>query len=188
MKKFLIGLVTGILLMPFGFYLYCRSGHAPVATASAPMPLERFFAKTALHATIRREAPKTVPFPATADNLFGGVMVYRQNCAFCHSLPNQRPSPASRGMFPRPPELFSQRGMVTNDPAGVTYWKVKNGIRLTGMPGFSQSLSNLQMWQVSLLLKHANRLPATVAAALNSAPSGSQPAGGSQPPKAKKKA
>ncbi len=185
MKKILIGIVIGILLVPIGFYLYCRSGHAPVATASAPMPLERFFAKTALHATIHREAPKNVPFPATADNLFGGVMVYRQNCAFCHSLPNQQATPASRGMFPKPPALFSQRGMVTNDPAGVTYWKVKNGIRLTGMPGFGKSLSNLQMWQVSLLLKHANQLPATVAAALSALPASPKPASGN---KTKKKA
>jgi thiosulfate dehydrogenase len=173
MKKFLLGLIIGILLVPVGFYLYCRSGHAPVATAAAPMPLERFFAKTALHATLHRDAPKSIPYQATSDNLFGGVMVYRKNCAFCHSLPDQRPSPAARGMFPKPPALFSQRGMVTDDPVGVTYWKVKNGIRLTGMPGFTGALSSLQMWQVSLLLRHANRLPATVAAALSALPSAS---------------
>ena len=49
---------------------------------------------------------------------------------------------------------------------GVTYWKVANGIRLTGMPGFSGSLSNEQMWQVSLLLSNADKLPATALAAL----------------------
>jgi thiosulfate dehydrogenase len=51
---------------------------------------------------------------------------------------------------------------VTDDPAGVTYWKVANGIRLTGMPGYSGSLSSDQMWQVSLLLANADKLPTNV--------------------------
>jgi mono/diheme cytochrome c family protein len=55
---------------------------------------------------------------------------------------------------------------VTDDPPGETYWKVANGIRLTGMPGFTTSLSNEQMWQVSLLLADANKLPAAARAAL----------------------
>jgi mono/diheme cytochrome c family protein len=48
---------------------------------------------------------------------------------------------------------------VTDDPVGETYWKVKNGIRLTGMPGFSDSLSDAALWQVSLLLLQADKLP-----------------------------
>ena len=31
---------------------------------------------------------------------------------------------------------------------GVTYWKVKNGIRLTGMPSFQKALTEQQMWRV----------------------------------------
>jgi len=40
---------------------------------------------------------------------------------------------------------------------GETYWKVANGIRLTGMPAFGHTLSDTQMWQVSLLLKNADK-------------------------------
>jgi hypothetical protein len=46
-----------------------------------------------------------------------------------------------------------------DDEPGETYWKVANGIRLTGMPGFNQQLSTTEMWQVSLLLAHAGKLP-----------------------------
>jgi hypothetical protein len=48
---------------------------------------------------------------------------------------------------------------VTDDPPGETYWKVSGGIRITGMPGFVSSLSSTQMWQVSLLLANADKLP-----------------------------
>ena len=50
--------------------------------------------------------------------------------------------------------------MVTDDPVGRTYWTVKNGLRMTGMPGFGEMLSENQLWQVSLLLSQADKLPA----------------------------
>ena len=46
---------------------------------------------------------------------------------------------------------------MTDDPAGQTYWKVANGIRLTGMPAYGHVLTDTQMWQVSLLLKNADQ-------------------------------
>jgi len=46
-----------------------------------------------------------------------------------------------------------------NDPVGQNYWIVANGIRLTGMPGYRESLSELQLWQVSQFLSNRDRLP-----------------------------
>jgi hypothetical protein len=68
-------------------------------------------------------------------------------------------------MFPKPPKLLEGKG-VTDDSPGETYWKVANGIRLSGMPSFSDSLSQTQMWQVSLLLANADKLPDSVKSAL----------------------
>ena len=69
-------------------------------------------------------------------------------------------------MFPLPPQLLSHDEMVTDDPVGATYWKVSNGIRLTGMPGFNDMLTPTQMWQVSQMLAHADKLPDPTKAAL----------------------
>ena len=60
-------------------------------------------------------------------------------------------------MFPKPPDLFRGKG-VTDDEPGETYWKVANGIRLTGMPSFNKTLSETQLWQVSLLLANADKV------------------------------
>ena len=46
---------------------------------------------------------------------------------------------------------------VSDDEPGETYWKVANGIRLTGMPAFNQVLTDTEMWQVTLLLKNADQ-------------------------------
>ena len=40
---------------------------------------------------------------------------------------------------------------------GETYWKVENGIRLSGMPAFKGTLTPAQMWQVSTLLANADK-------------------------------
>jgi mono/diheme cytochrome c family protein len=51
---------------------------------------------------------------------------------------------------------------VTDDQPGESYWKVAHGIRLTGMPGFGKSLSEMEMWRVSFLVAQADKLPKTV--------------------------
>jgi thiosulfate dehydrogenase len=170
--KFVSGLVFGIALVPTAFYLYMRSGRAPVATSAPPMPMEEMLVKTALHAKLQQEAPKTVPIRAGEAALLAGARVYRDDCAGCHGLPRQPATAVSKGMFPRPPQLFQPDEMVTDDPAGVTFWKAKYGIRLSGMPGFQASLSDEQLWQVSLLLAGADKLPASVQRALAAPPSG----------------
>jgi thiosulfate dehydrogenase len=164
-KTFLIGLVVGLILIPICVYVYFVTGRAPVATAAPAMPFEEMLGKAALSARVAKEMPKSIPVPADEPNFAAGAQVYRENCAVCHGLPGGTPTAIARGMFPKPPKLLEGTG-VTDDEPGETYWKVSNGIRLSGMPGFSESLSQTQMWQVSLLLANANKLPDSVKTAL----------------------
>lgn len=168
-KLFFGGLIAGailaVLLLALAGYLYFARGFAPVATSAAPMPFETTLAHLALKARIKAEMPKAAPMEVTDSNLLAGAAVYKENCAVCHGLPGREETAIGKGMFPHPPQLFHGKG-VTDDPVGETYWKAANGIRLTGMPGFKTSLTDAQLWQVSLLLAHANPLPASVANAL----------------------
>lgn len=129
------------------------------------MPFEKYLAGVALHSRVEREAPKDLPLQATAANFRAGAQVYREQCAVCHGLPGQAEPFIGAGEYPHPPQLFQGKG-VTDDPVGVTYWKVANGIRLTGMPAFGKTLTEGQMWQVSILLAQADKLPADVRADL----------------------
>src|SRR4029077_4436256 len=157
MKTLLLGLVLGVAAVFAGAYFYFSLGYAPVATTAPPMPFEKKMANMALHARIAKEAPANAPVPADEANLTAGALLYREHCAVCHGLKGQAETAIAKGMFPEPPQLFQGHG-VTDDPVGETYWKAKNGIRLTGMPGFG-TLSEQQLWQVSLLLAHADKLP-----------------------------
>ena len=165
MKQFAFGFIAALLLMAAMGLGYVALGLAPVATASAPLPFEKLITGIALNARVNKEAPKSSPIPASDEAFAAGANIYRKNCAVCHGLPGQDQTAIAKGEFPKPPELFKGEG-VTNDPVGVTFWKVANGIRLTGMPGLKGSLCTEQIWQVSLLLANANKLPPTVVSIL----------------------
>ena len=169
MKPFLIGLVLGVLLVPVGAYIYMSAGHPPVATTDPDLPFEKMMVRKALGARIDREMPKSVPVQATEANYLAGAQIYKDDCAVCHGLPGQDKSSIAKGMYPPPPQLFKGKG-VTDDEPGESYWKVANGIRLTGMPGYKSTLNETQMWQVSLLLAHADKVPDSVKAELAPAP------------------
>jgi thiosulfate dehydrogenase len=141
--KFLLGLLIGLLAVPLGIAAYLNFGNLPVATGDAPFPLV-----------------KTPPVEASPTNLEIGAHIYRQQCAACHGLYG-RPATFAKGMFPEAPQLWEPHGHgvvgVSDDPPGETFWKVANGIRLSGMPAFSRVLNQTEMWQVSQLLANADK-------------------------------
>ena len=178
--KFITGLVLGMILVPVLVYFYFTGGSAPVATTDSDMPFEATLARKAQHARIDKEMPKNVPIQPTEANYLAGADLYKQHCAVCHGLPLAPKTAIATGMYPRPPQLFQGKG-VTDDEPGESYWKIFNGLRLTGMPGFSKSLNETQMWQMSLLLANADKLPPAVKAALVAAPATSAPAASTVP-------
>jgi len=161
MRNFVIGLILGLIAVPVVVYMYFASGSAPVATSAPPMPFEKKLAKMALHARMDKEMPKSAPITADDAAYAAGAQIYKDHCAVCHGLPGQPQTAIAKGMFPKPPVLLEGTG-VADDPAGESYWKVAGGIRMTGMPGFEKTLSTTQMWQVSLLLANADKLPKAV--------------------------
>lgn len=143
-KAVVVGFFVGLCALPALAFLYLRLGCAPVATSASPMPFEKYFARTALHARLNREMPRDDPPQPTEADLISAAREYRRDCAVCHGLPGQPKTATAKGMFPKPPQLFQGKG-VTDDSAGETYWKVKNGIRLTGMPSYEGSLTDEQI-------------------------------------------
>ncbi len=157
--KFFLGFLFAFVVLFVGAWAYLKFGNLPVATADKPFPFEAQIVRVPLHARISREM-RQPPFGISEDVYESGAMAYKLQCASCHGTPGHEVAFA-RGMYPRAPQLWMKHGHrnvvgVSNDPPGATYWKIKNGIRLTGMPSFQGVLTDDQMWDVALLLKHAN--------------------------------
>lgn len=165
MRGFVLGVVLTILLIIVGGYVFVRGGGVSLATTAAPLPLEKTVARLALRASIGNAADQKNPLPFDDGDMLPGVNTYKAHCAMCHGVPEQPRTAISKGMFPPPPQLFEKDDMVTDDPEGITYWKVTNGIRLSGMPGFGGTLSDVQRWQVTMLVAHAGNLSGAVRAA-----------------------
>jgi len=163
MKKlaiFAAGFVAAFVVVFVCGWTYLQWGQPPVATADAAFPLEKRIVKVPLRARIAREMEKQ-PFAGSEEVYVSGAMVYKENCAQCHGVPGQDVDYA-KWMFPVAPQLFKKHAKgnvvgVSDDEPGETFWKVKNGIRLTGMPSFEHTLSNEDMWDVTLLLKAADQ-------------------------------
>ena len=158
--KFLLGFVVALVLVVVGAVVYFRFGSLPVAVADAPFPFEKEIVHLPLDGRISREM-KQAPFGTSEDVYEGGAKVYRAQCASCHGRPGHDEAFA-RHMYPVAPQLWKKHAKgnvvgVSDDEPGETYWKVANGIRLTGMPSFDHVLTDTQMWQVTLLLKNADQ-------------------------------
>jgi mono/diheme cytochrome c family protein len=164
-KGLLLGIIVGFLLVGAAIHLYFATGQAPVATSAAPMPFERKYAHIGLDAYLDKLPHPEPQTPADEKNFLAGADVYKENCAVCHGLPGLAKTAIAEGMYPKPPQLFHGVG-VTDDEAWETYWKVENGIRMTGMPGFKGLLNETQIWQVSVLVKNADKISPSVKAAL----------------------
>jgi mono/diheme cytochrome c family protein len=169
--KFVLGFVFAIVVLVAGGYLYLRYGHPPVATADTPFPFEAQIVAVPLGARIDRELA-TPPFAASEDAFEEGARLYKQDCAACHGVPGED-VPYAKSMYPVAPQLWKKHAKgnvvgVSDDEPGETYWKIKNGIRLTGMPAYQHLLSESQMWDIALLLKSADQpLPTPVSVLLN---------------------
>jgi mono/diheme cytochrome c family protein len=188
MGRFLLGLILGVLLIPAAVYGWFKFGRLPVAVADAPLPFERQITRIPLHARIDGEMVKSAPIQPDENNLVAGAQIYREQCAACHGF-HGKPSSFGLYMFPHAPQLWEKHrnGVVgvSDDPPGETYWRVSNGIRLTGMPSYSKVLSETQMWQVTVLLANADKpLPPAALDILN----GSQPVAAAAPAPAAAKA
>ncbi|MGH9600707.1 MAG: c-type cytochrome, partial [Terracidiphilus sp.] len=148
------------MLVPIFVLGWFRFGKPPVAVADAPLPMEKAITSVPLHARIDREI-QSPPIAVNEDNLTAGAHIYSDRCAVCHGF-HGKPSAIAAHMFPKAPALWEKhkRGStvgVSDDPPGETYWKVTNGIRLSGMPAFDHILTSTQMWQVSVLLANADK-------------------------------
>ncbi|MGI4979799.1 MAG: c-type cytochrome [Janthinobacterium lividum] len=157
---FLLGFLSALVVLIAGVFLYLRFGHLPVATADSAFPMEAQIVQVPLHARIDREL-QAAPFPVSEAVLQSGAHLYVAECASCHGTPGH-PVRFAATMFPVTPQLWQKHGHgsvvgVSDDEAGETYWKVANGIRLSGMPAYKTLLSTEQMWQIALLMKNADQ-------------------------------
>ena len=164
--KLLFGMLLGCALFILAIVLYFRFGNPPVAVTDADALWEPLVQSVPLH-TRSSAAIKTPPFPASEDVFEAAARTYRAHCVTCHGSPAHE-APLGRTMMPHAQQFFTRDKKATAaQQPGELYWKTAFGIRRSGMPAYSHTLTDTQMWQLSLLLHSASdELPDPVHALL----------------------
>lgn len=182
LKGIIIGVAATILAGVAGAYLFLALGLMPANADANPSFLEKWAARKSLHATIAREAQTgTGPLAVNDESLLAGIRLYAANCAVCHGAADGKASNVALGLFQRPPQ-FAKHG-VEDDPEGEIYWKIKHGIRLTGMPAYTSTMTDDETWQTTLFLKHMDALSIKALASWKAMPSAAAPVIAAKPGK-----
>jgi mono/diheme cytochrome c family protein len=160
MGKFLLGVVVTLLILILGGLGFAMLGFVPTAANVPPPHLERHVAMSAVDASMDRHAPHlTNPLAPTDQNLEDGMKLYTMNCALCHGGLDRKPSTLGTSFYPPPPNLISD---PPDDPEWHTFFTIRTGIRYTGMPAWDKTLSEQDMWKITMLLSHMDKLPPAV--------------------------
>lgn len=97
----------------------------------------------------------TIPPLSDPKLLQQGISEFHETCRLCHGAPGVPREPFAMGLYPSPPNLASPHLQEELKEAGI-FWVVKNGLKMTGMPSFSSTADDQEIWGVVAFLK---RLP-----------------------------
>jgi thiosulfate dehydrogenase len=161
MIRILFGFVFGLVCIPAAVWYWYHHSVVPVAVADQPLPQERELTQRILRERIAKEFVQIPPIQPDEHTLVEGAHIYAQKCVMCHGY-HGKPAAIGDAMYPAAPQLWEKHPNgpavgVSDDPPGETYWKVVNGIRLTGMPEFKTQLNDTEIWEVTLLLANADK-------------------------------
>jgi len=160
MGKFLLGVIITLLILILGGLGITLLGFFPTAANVTPPHLERSLANVALDASMERHAPRvTNPLMPTDQNLEDGMKLYTMNCALCHGGLDHKASSLASSFYPPPPNLISD---PPDDPEWHIFYTIRTGVRYTGMPAWDGTLAEQDMWKITMLLSHMDKLPPAV--------------------------
>ena len=155
-RPVLIAAAVGALLAPFIALLFIKLGIFDVAAAKRHTKFTQWMTEETMKHSIRRHAAGIEPPPWTsAAQLVAGYCAYETRCVACHGAAAVARQQWVSGMEPQPPYLLDATERFT---PGELFWIVKNGIKMTGMPAWGQSMSDHEIWNVVAWLEASRRL------------------------------
>jgi len=107
------------------------------------------------------------PVPDDEATINAGREHFQHHCQICHGLDGQNTGvPFAEKMSPPVANLAMQDIQKYTD--GQLHWIIQNGIRMSGMPGWSGLLEDTEMWQIVRYIRHlpakgSTRIPAVYA-------------------------
>lgn len=170
MRKYLLGFLIGILLLPTVVVIVAVLGFLPVNSNVPPPGWETAFARMAFNASVARQAPHLQnPIAPTEENLMAGVKLFKDDCAGCHGTPGTAAGNESKPfLYPSPPQFALHH---PTKPDYQLFWIAEHGVRYSGMFVFKGAFrkdaagndpSDQKIWTAVTFLSHLDSLPPDV--------------------------
>jgi cytochrome c553 len=104
------------------------------------------------HISVRGKSDRN-PLPVTNDSILAGRQAFSYYCVVCHGRDGQNTGvPFADRVAPPVPSLAG--GEVQSYSDGQLKWIIDNGISPSGMPASHGILSDEEVWQIVLYIRH----------------------------------
>jgi ketosteroid isomerase-like protein/mono/diheme cytochrome c family protein len=166
MKHAILGAIAAFVVILATLAIAIGSGAYNVAADTPHTAPVAWLLATARERSIDAHAASIeVPDLVEEERIRRGAGNYDAMCKGCHLEPGMQATEISRGLNPAPPNLSEH---APHD-ARETFWVVKHGIKASGMPAWSASMADDDVWDLVAFLQalpdlSADRYVAAVAA------------------------
>ena len=153
----LFGIVLAVVGASAAGLWYARS--TGLNARATPSALEARMARTVRAMAIPRDArDRKSPVASSEDVLTEARAHFADHCASCHGNDGSGNVAMGRGLFPKSPDMRQAPTQGLTD--GELFWIIENGIRFTGMPGWSTGTPDGEAatWQLVQFIRHLPNL------------------------------
>lgn len=142
--------LIGLIIVIVALYLYL--GFYNISASKPHMKLVEEALEGITENSIEHHTKDIIKPAISEDEVMSeGFEHYNAMCVDCHGSPLESKPELREGLYPKPP-LFT-KGI--DDEVGIEqiYWITKNGIKMTGMPGFGKTHSDEKIWAIAAFVE-----------------------------------
>jgi mono/diheme cytochrome c family protein len=151
MRRIIASILIAGLLVILGGFAAIYAGAYNVAATEPHWPVTHWIMEMARMRSIKAHAAGIHAPPGLDDpaQILIGVEHFAAHCAVCHGAPGVPKGDIGLGLYPPPPDLAANAKLYSD---AELFWIVKHGIKMTGMPAWSDH-SDEELWATVAFIK-----------------------------------
>ena len=151
LRHFIAAAILVGIAGPIVVFAYVKSGVFNVAASHPHSRLVEWITHETMINSVESRAPDiALPQRVSTAQAVRGFCQYEAHCVECHGGPAVAREQWVNGLNPAPPYLLNATRQWT--PSQL-YWVVQNGIKMTGMPAWRDSMTDGQIRDVTFFLE-----------------------------------
>ncbi|MCW9023109.1 MAG: cytochrome c [Gammaproteobacteria bacterium] len=149
--KIAVSIILFVVFSLIGITVFAFSGILNVSAISKEPAAIRWVLENTRKYSVRSRADDIKTQALVNEyTVSAGARAFNDMCAGCHGAPGKSSFLGARDMNPPPPNLSE---VAPNRSDKELFWVVKNGIRMTGMPAWGPSHTDMQLWELVAFIK-----------------------------------